>query len=308
EAAGARHVAALGAAVVLEGGRGVAEEGRAAGALGVLARDGDRERAVLAVLEPRLGEVPLHEGAGDGVLLEVAADVPGGGAQLGHLLGALGGGGDGTLGGLLGRLLGGLLRGGLGAGRRAVALVLLLVGGEQGAGAQSDHEQQDQGEHEAAAAGDQGPLPAAVVGIVLVLGRSADGWRGRGGALRRRTRGRRGLLPVGVLLLSGGALSGGRMLRGGGGGARGGGGRGDGRHLPGRRTGLRGGRGLRCRRGLSGRGRLRGRGGAERDHGGIRRQPYRGGALGRALRGGRRLRVRRRPAHGSLLRGRGRGR
>src|SRR5690606_26377556 len=92
------------------------------------------------------------------------------------------------------------------------------------------------------------------------------------------------------------------------GGARGGGGRGDGRHLPGRRTGLRGGRGLRCRRGLSGRGRLRGRGGAERDHGGLRRQPHRGGALGRALRGGRRLRVRRRPAHGGLLRGRGRGR
>src|SRR5690606_3584225 len=75
-AAGAGHVALDGAVVVLEGGGGVAEERAATGGGRLAVGHRDREGPVLAVLEARLREVPVHDRAGRGVLLEDAGDVP----------------------------------------------------------------------------------------------------------------------------------------------------------------------------------------------------------------------------------------
>src|SRR5699024_11204066 len=193
EAARAGHVPVGGALVVLEGGAGFAEEGRAAGALGVPVGDLEGEGAVVAVLEPGLAEVPVEHGAGDRVLLQLAGDVPGGGAHLGHLLRVVRGGGDGILGLLLRRLLAGFLGGGgFRRGGRAVALVALVVIAREPRAAHEGHDdEQDHGEQQAAAARDPGATRRS--GVLVLLGfRSGKGRRGGGGGRGGRRSVRRG--------------------------------------------------------------------------------------------------------------------
>src|SRR5690606_31912373 len=130
-AAGAGHVALDGAAVVLEGGGGVAEERAATGGGRLAVGHRDREGPVLAVLEARLREVPVHDRTGRGVLLEDAGDVPGGGAERTHLLGVRGRGGDRLRRGrrvLLGRLGGRVLGRDRCRGRLPGGLVVVVVG------------------------------------------------------------------------------------------------------------------------------------------------------------------------------------
>src|SRR5699024_5131280 len=165
--------------------------GGAAGALGLALAHPDREGAGVAALDPAAAEVVLEHRAGGGVLLQQAGDVPGGGAQLGHLARILRRRGDGLLGLLLGgvlrRLLGGRLLGGRG---RGVALVLLLVVGEPCTAHPRHHDHQQQGEQQAAAAGVPG-APAGA-GAVVLVGIDPGGRRavvvrrGRGGRGRRR--------------------------------------------------------------------------------------------------------------------------